>query len=153
MSDPTKVTSITKVSDSGSSSRPASSLKLPAGTHENRRRSRARWAASRPSTWISSSSPQTNDAHGRRTPRIGTAAARTCVTVLPSRSVLQQVGVVHGRRPPGPEDRHDDGETDDDLGRGDEHDEQRDHLTVEVTLDAGERHEGEVGRVEHELDA
>src|SRR4051812_15930797 len=68
-------------------------------------------------------------------------------------SVLQQVGVVDRSRAAGTEDRHDDGQADDDLGRGHDHHEERDHLTVEVAVDAGERDEAEVHRVEHQLDA
>ena len=42
---------------------------------------------------------------------------------------------------------------DDDLGGGHDHDEEGEHLPVEVAVDPGERDEDEVGGVEHELDA
>src|SRR3954451_13926201 len=66
---------------------------------------------------------------------------------------LQEVGVVDGGRTTGAEDGHDDGQSDDHLGGRDDHDEQRDHLAVQAAVDAGEGDEGEVGRVEHQLDA
>src|SRR4051812_9080460 len=66
-------------------------------------------------------------------------------------SVLQEVGVVDRRGPAGPEDRHDDGQADDDLGGGHGHDEERHDLPLEVTVDAGERHERKVHGVEHQL--
>src|SRR3954451_11535270 len=206
MSEPTNVTSSTNVTDSGSSSSPASSWNEPAGIQENRSRSRDRWSTGRPSRFRNSSRPQTNAAQnsatasqcphrsvrrppssstaapsaGRATssqapdcrtpdavsytPRTGSSAATRAADGTASGaanrevtgaalSVLEQVGVVHGCRPPGAEDRHDDREPDDDLGRGDEHDEQRDDLTVEVALHPREGDEGQVRRVEHELDA
>src|SRR5262245_46754253 len=51
---------------------------------------------------------------------------------------LQQVGVVDRGRPAGTEDRHDDGQTDDDLRRGHDHDEQGHDLPVEGAVHAGE---------------
>src|SRR5262245_6571251 len=68
-------------------------------------------------------------------------------------SVLQQVGVVHGGRPAGTEDRHDDREPHDHLGRGHHHHEEGHDLTVERAVDPGERDERQVHRVEHQLDA
>src|SRR5215212_7582175 len=44
------------------------------------------------------------------------------------RSVLQQVDVVDGGGAAGPVDAHDDRQPDDDLGGGDDHDEERDQL-------------------------
>src|SRR3954466_6492382 len=68
-------------------------------------------------------------------------------------SVLQQVRVVDGRRPTGTEDGHDDREADHHLSSSDDHDEERDDLAVEVSVDAGERDQAQVDRVEHQLDA
>src|SRR5205823_5056668 len=68
-------------------------------------------------------------------------------------SVLQQVGVVDRGRATGAEDRHDDREPDDDLGRGHDHHEERDDLPVERAVDPGEGDERQVDRVEHQLDA
>ena len=76
-----------------------------------------------------------------------------CAVVTVGPSVLQEVGVVHRRRPPGSEDGHDDRETHDDLGGGDHHDEERHDLAVQGAVDARERDQGEVDRVEHQLDA
>src|SRR4051794_10479463 len=71
----------------------------------------------------------------------------------PIRSVLQQVDVVDGGGAAGPVDRHDDRQADDDLGRGDHHDEERDELAVEGAAGPGEDDQGQVHRVEHQLDA
>src|SRR4051812_24034212 len=67
--------------------------------------------------------------------------------------VLEQVGVVDGRGAAGTEDRHDDREPDDDLGCGDDHDEEGHHLAVEGAVDPREGHQAEVDGVEHQLDA
>src|SRR6266496_3090154 len=68
-------------------------------------------------------------------------------------SVLQQVGVVHRGRPAGTEDRHDDREPDDHLGRGHHHHEEGHDLPVERTVDPREGDQRQVDRVEHQLDA
>src|SRR6476469_525670 len=68
-------------------------------------------------------------------------------------SVLQQVGVVHGGRPAGTEDRHDDREPDDHLGRGHHHYEEGHDLAVQRAVDARERDQRQVHRVQHQLDA
>src|SRR5690554_3605185 len=85
----------------------------------------------------------TRSAKGRR------AAVRVC-TLIPS--VPQQVDVVHRGGPAGAEDRDDDREADDDLGGRDDHDEEGEHLTLEVAVHPREGDEREVRRVEHELD-
>jgi hypothetical protein len=61
--------------------------------------------------------------------------------------------VVHRRGPAGSEDGGQDRQPDDHLGGGHHHYEERDHLTVERAVHPGERHERQIGRVEHELDA
>src|SRR5918992_733407 len=66
---------------------------------------------------------------------------------------LQQVGVVDRGRASGSEDGHDDGQADDDLGRRHDHDEEGSDLTVELAVHPGERDQGQVGRVEHQLHA
>src|SRR5690606_31546609 len=68
-------------------------------------------------------------------------------------SALQQAGVVDRRGPAGSEDGHDDGQPDDDLGRGNHHDEERQDLAGQVAVDPGKGHQGQVRGVEHELDA
>src|SRR3954468_23970323 len=70
-----------------------------------------------------------------------------------SPSVLQQVGVVDRGGPAGPGDRHYDREPRDDLRGGDDHDEERHDLAVDGATGAGERDQGQVHRVEHQLDA
>ncbi len=67
ISDPTKVISSTNVRESGSSCRPASTWKLPAGTQLNRWRLRTRSSASWPSSEKNTSAPSTKDAHDRAT--------------------------------------------------------------------------------------
>src|SRR5688572_11738480 len=68
-------------------------------------------------------------------------------------SVLQQARVVDRGRATGPEDGHDDGQPDDDLGRGHHHHEEGGDLAVEVAVLPGERDEGQVAGVEHQLHA
>src|SRR6516225_1778155 len=84
-------------------------------------------------------------------------AARACTLAEPVNvvipSVLQQVGVVPRRGPAGPEDRHQDREADDDLRGGHHHHEERDDLPVQVPVHPRERDEGQVARVQHQLDA
>src|ERR1700736_2776343 len=58
-------------------------------------------------------------------------------------SALQGPEVVGGRRPPAAEDRHDDGQADRDLGRGDDEGEEHEHLAADVVERFGEGHEGE----------
>src|SRR5690606_10028801 len=73
------------------------------------------------------------------------ATGRVDVTGLSS--ALQQVDVVDGGRPAGPEDRDDDRQADDDLGGRDDHDEQRHDLTGQVPVHPCEGHEGQVAGV------
>ena len=54
---------------------------------------------------------------------------------------------------PAAEDGDDDAEAHHHLGRGHHQDEEHQHLPADVVQGAGERDEGEVGGVEHELDA
>src|SRR3954452_4053956 len=70
-----------------------------------------------------------------------------------SRSVLEQVGVVDRGGPAGPVDRHDDREADHDLSGGDDPHEEGDDLAVDRAGRAGEGDQGQVDRVEHQLDA
>src|SRR5882757_473851 len=74
-------------------------------------------------------------------------------TFIASPSVLQQVRVVDRGRASGPEDGHDDGQTHHHFGGSDHHHEERDDLPVEVAVTAGERDEGQVRGIEHQLDA
>src|SRR5215207_6857979 len=75
------------------------------------------------------------------------------MSTLGSPSVLQQVGVVDRGGPAGPVDRHDDGEPDDDLGGGHDHEEERHDLAVDGAARPGEGDQRQVHRVEHQLDA
>src|SRR6478672_2089878 len=73
--------------------------------------------------------------------------------VTRSSSVLQEAGVVDRGRATGPEDGHDDGEPDHDLGGGDDHHEEGGDLSVEVAVLPGEGDQREVRGVEHQLHA
>src|SRR5690242_3067618 len=65
------------------------------------------------------------------------AAATSCVTTsfVPALSELQQVRVVDRGRAAGTEDRHDDRQAHDHLGRRDDHHEERHDLAVEVAVE------------------
>src|SRR5882724_10484819 len=85
-------------------------------------------------------------------------AARSSVLMPPPRLgsyarsvllVLEQVRVVHRGRPTGAEDGRDDRQPDHDLGGRDDHHEERHDLAVHP----GEGDQGQVHRVEHQLDA
>src|SRR6478735_4846388 len=173
ISEPTNVTSRTKVSDSGSTSSPADRSNRPAEIQSNRCTRIDRSSAGRPSSSTSSSAPTTNAAvdasrpsqwpqrSERRPSSSSTAAlasgtatssgAREFTSTVPS--ALQQVDVVDGGRLPGAEDRHDDRQPDDHLRGGHDHDEEGHDLAGQVAVQPGERHQRQVGRVEHELDA
>src|SRR5437763_2473733 len=172
MRNPTPVISSTKTPDSGSYSRPASTLRPFTGRYENRCSSTARLPAGRPprakkyvrpSTNATPmlSTPRTCPQRLARRPRTSRTAALTSGIATSSHtldntadpSVLQQVRVVDACRAPRPEDGHDDGQPDDDLGRGHHHDEERHDLPVQAAVDAAERDEREVRRVQHQLDA
>src|SRR3954453_15693636 len=71
----------------------------------------------------------------------------------PGWSVLEQVRVVDRGGPAGPGDRQDDGQAGDGPRRRDDHDEEGDDLAVDGPAGPGEGHQGEVDRVEHQLDA
>src|SRR6266568_6967643 len=179
ISDPTPVMSRMKQIDNWSTSRFMFTCKPATGIQEYRCTSWLRWLA--PSRLKNAITPYTNAATGiatpsrcphrlvRRPPTSSTAApnsgktssshdsfsapvaATVCNVVIPS--VLQQVGVVHRRGSAGPEDRHQDREAHDDLGGGHHHHEERDDLPVQVPVHARERDEGQVARVQHQLDA
>src|SRR5690554_1057975 len=84
---------------------------------------------------------------------VSTAGRPPSAVVITRSSALQQVDVVDRGRAAGAVDRHDDRQPDDHLGGRDDHDEERHHLAREVAVHPRERHERQVGRVEHELDA
>src|SRR5882757_8430343 len=67
--------------------------------------------------------------------------------------VLEQVRVVHRGGPTGAEDGHDDGQADHHFGGRDHHHEERHDLAVQPAVDPGEGDQGEVHRVQHQLDA
>src|SRR5215510_4189889 len=50
-------------------------------------------------------------------------------------------------------ERHDEGKADGDFGCGHGNDEKHHDLAVEVVVETGKGHEGEVGGVEHQLEA
>src|SRR5215469_5849908 len=179
ISESTPVMSSTKQIDNWSTSRFMFTWKPATGIQEYRCTSWLRWLS--PSRLKNAITPYTNAATGiatpsrcpqrsvRRPPVSSTTApisgktssshdsfsapvaATVCNVVIPS--VLQQVGVVYRRGPAGPEDRHQDREADDDLRGGHHHHEERDDLPVQVPVHPRERDEGQVARVQHQLDA
>src|SRR5687768_16000502 len=68
-------------------------------------------------------------------------------------SALQHLEVVGRGAAPAAEDGDDDGETHGNFRGGHHEREEHDHLTGDVVEHPGERDEGEVDRVQHELDA
>src|SRR5690606_28546301 len=177
MSEPTPVISRTKLMDSGSTSRSMPTLNAPTSMKSHRCTVRRRSPASYPSIWANIATPTANDATDVATPsrcphrsvrlppirRIAAPASGSAMrsqdaawmpsAFIPVLSVLQQVHVVHRRRPAGPEDGHDDRQADHDLRGGHHHHEEGDDLTVQVAVHAGERDERKVRRVQHQLDA
>src|SRR5690606_20853689 len=177
MSEPTPVISRTKLMDSGSTSRSMPTLNAPTSMKSHRCTVRRRSPASYPSIWANIATPTANDATDVATPsrcphrsvrlppirRIAAPASGSAMrsqdaawmpsAFIPVLSVLQQVHVVHRRRPAGPEDGHDDRQADHDLRGGHHHHEEGDDLTVQVAVHAGERDERQVRRVQHQLDA
>src|SRR5882757_8788434 len=79
-------------------------------------------------------------------PRLGSYARSVLL-------VLEQVRVVHRGGPTGAEDGHDDGQPDHHFGGRDHHHEERHDLAVQPAVDPGEGDQGEVHRVQHQLDA
>src|SRR5918998_599714 len=167
--------SSTKVSESGSSRMPKSTCSASTPIQVPRLSSRTRSSAGRARDWTNSATPRPNapstvaqpsrcpQRSVRRPPTSSTSApnagsatssqaywpsSSTGSTSTRSPSVLQQVCVVDGGRAAGPEDQHDDGEADHDLGCGDDHDEERHDLPVQGAVDASEGDQGEVHRVE-----
>src|SRR5918998_4520750 len=176
MSAPTPVISSTNTADSGSNSRPACTSNDPVDTKVNRSTSRRRPSSCSvqsmptrkaattvpvPSRWpqrsvrrppsSSTAAPASGSAISSQAEASRPSAGSTSIPRSPS--VLQQVGVVDRGGPPGAVDRHDDGEADDDLRGGDDHDEERHDLAVESAGGPGERDQRQVHRVEHQLDA
>src|SRR6478672_4111622 len=88
MSDPTKVTSSTNVTDSWSTSIPASRLNDPAGTQLNRWKCAARSPAPRPSIDSQTTKPTTKAAHDIATansgPHLSVARPPSSSTAAPS---------------------------------------------------------------------
>src|SRR5947209_5623348 len=168
--DPTPVISSTKQIDNWSICIPKSTCRPLTGIQVNRLWLMVRASPWRPSISASSDTPTPNDASAVRQPsqgphrsvrlpptsRIAAPAAGNATSsqvkcVIPS--ALEQVGVVDRSRFAGTENRHDDGQPDHHLARGDDHREEGNHLTVEVTVQPGEGDERQVYRVEHQLDA
>src|SRR5699024_10833865 len=67
--------------------------------------------------------------------------------------VLQQARLVDRGRTTRAVDGHDDRQADDDLGGGHDHNEECCQLTVQVAVQARERHKGQIGGIEHQFDA
>src|SRR3954467_12829412 len=155
ISAPTPVISSTNAADSGSNSSPARTSSEPAEMKVNRStptdfssspaswtvharpRANAATIVAVPSRWPHRSvrrppsSSTAAPASGRAMSSQEALSSPLAGTVSMSgrssfRSVLQQVDVVDGGGAAGPVDAHDDRQPDDDLGGGDDHDEERD---------------------------
>src|ERR1035437_2854441 len=156
------------VIDSGSTSSAAGTCSVPTGIHEKRCTvtSRADWFNSKMNV-------TTEQAKLTRTAPV--ARAPTCFSLIrlpfsitrrkPARgmssinvakcaiSALHLGQFVHGRRRATSKDRHDNAQPHRHLGGGDHHDEEDNGLSPDVAQRAREGHEGQVDRVEHQLDA
>src|SRR5271163_2304187 len=173
ISDPTPVINSTKQIDSWSICIPKSTCRPPTGIQVNKFWTMVRASPCRLSRSDSSARPTPNDASGvaqpsrcphasvRRPPTSNIAALAAgnatssqirCVSDVTALT-FKQVGVVDRSRSTGAENRHDDGKSDHHLAGGDDHREEGHHLAVEVTVHPGKRDEGQVDRVEHQLDA
>src|SRR5690349_11608541 len=155
---PTPEISSTKVIDSWSSWKATSAWKPPTWIQLKRCWWTARAAPSRPSMSAKSTAPTTKDTPAsavpsqwpdrsslrppvRRTAAPSSGAATSSTMRFSTSTALLQLheaGVVDRGRMTGAEDRHDDRQTDDDLGRGDDHREEGDDLPVEVAVHPGE---------------
>src|ERR1700691_4090561 len=150
ISDPTPVISSTKQIDNWSTCRPKSTCRLPTGTQLNKFWPMVRASPCRPSMSARSARPTPNDASAVAQPSrcpqgsvrlpqssniVAPAAGNTkssqtrCVRDVTG-SALEQVGVVDRSRSAGTENRHDDGQADHDLARGDDHQEEHTHTNT-----------------------
>src|SRR5690348_17231581 len=151
INDPTPVISSTKQIDSWSICSPKSTCRLPTGIQLNKCWVIVRASPCRPTMSVSSATPTPNDATAVRqpsqcpqvsvrrppssniaAPAAGNATSSQVRCVIPS--AFEQVGVVDRSRFAGAENRHDDGQPDYHFTGGDDHREERHHLTVEVAV-------------------
>src|SRR5829696_113500 len=169
ISEPTPVISSTKHIDSASSCSPKSTCSPATGTQENSASWTIRSSAWRPSMSTNSTTPALNDASAARQPsrcpqgsdrvpasnRTAAPASGRAITshtrVVMAALVFQQTGFIDRSRPAGAENGHDDRQAHHHLTRGDHHGEKRHHLTIQVPVHAGERHERQVRGIEHQL--
>src|SRR5579875_172924 len=107
-------------------------------------------AAAQPSRWPQRSvrRPLSSSINA---PAAGRATSSQVYAVMVS--ALEEVGFVDRSRPAGTENRHDDGQPDNDFAGGDHHREERHHLPVETAMHPGVGDERQVDGVEHQLDA
>src|ERR1700728_1325245 len=151
ISDPTPVINSTKQIDNWSICIPKSTCRPPTGIQVNRFWTMVRASPCRLSMSDNSVRPTPNDASAvaqpsrcphasvRRPPSSRTKApaagrATTSQVNCVIGSALEQVGVVDRSRFAGTENRHDDGQADDDFAGGDDHGEKRHHLAVELAV-------------------
>src|SRR5512132_3044867 len=151
MTAPTPVTTSIMVTDSGTTRRSAATRQLPTDIQSHRCRTTLRSTPgsfkrsakiARPSANATTISPEARTPAQRpsRFPanRLIAAPARgragTIHTDLSTASPPQQAGVVDVRRVHPPVDVHDDGQAHDDLGRRNDHGEERQDLTVQVAV-------------------
>src|SRR3990172_6182705 len=169
ISIPTPVTTSAIVIASGSTRSVQSTVNEPAEIHSNSsnawvrsspgresRSSRTRTATTNPAVIAAEATQPARLPRRRPANRFTAAPASGRAGISQTRSSIasppQDRGVVHARALPAPVDGHDDREADHDLGRGDHHREEGQHLAVQVVVHPAERHEGEVHRVQLELD-
>src|SRR3954451_2411316 len=177
ISEPTPVIRSANAIDSGSTSRPSLMSSVPAEMKVNRStdterpstfaswkvltraRTKATATVAVPSRWpqrsvrrppsSSTAAPASGSAMRSQEADSSPVAGTAFIRGSPSRSVLEEVGVVDRGGAPGPVDRHDDREAHHDLGGGDDHHEEGDDLAVERPGRPGEGHQRQVDRVEH----
>src|SRR5215207_9959818 len=172
ISVPTPVMRSTNSPDSWSNVNDMSTWNVPASIQVNSLVVCERSSPSLPSSCTNRIAPRTNEAedakvpmrwpkrsaslpHTRSSPPLasGMAISNHWRSNIRALLQLQEARLVDRGRATRAVDGHDDGQADDDLGGRNDHDEERRDLPVEVAVLAGEAHEREVGRVEHELDA
>src|SRR5215207_230714 len=172
----TPVTTRAMTADRGSQRRSKATRRSPETNHWYPRRI---WVRSSPGSDSSSNRAATAIAKAAATARVAIQPARarrrwpnTTLTANPARgssgssqisrvapvafrapSPLEQVDVVDRDRRALAEDGDEDAEADHDLGGGDHHDEEGQHLAVERAVGLGEGDERQVDRVQHQLDA
>src|SRR6266536_3110114 len=168
MSAPTPVTVRAITTDSGSARKATSTWNVPTVIQSQRfdritrcgaglevtSTSRPTAATNEPNTVSEASQPGVVPRHrlpvSNRT--AAPASGNSGISARRVMSALEEVGVVDVRREALSVQRDDDGQPHHDLRGGHDHDEERQDLSVQVPVLPGERHQGQVDRVQLELD-